>query len=298
MTSCRPQALGFNFVVTQFFHNGNYQRVCIPWDLPLGTCCLPLLSISSSPLSPLRGLLPAYARFLLPWAGPFPVVATALPGPTLPPGPLYSQPPLVTVLGFLTHPNSQGMGALQSSLWVCALGQYDSCVMTHPGRAHTETERGVLPCTGQQPGCGWRSPWRSVSPSVSHLSAALSHCLPPVIDGVIRLAAQIGGTAFVKVSHEAQGPRKVVGGGLCLITRLESQGAASLLLPLPPVPPRSAGPHSRGQERRISALWWHWARPPLPPPSLCSLSSLFAPEDPPATTGSFSGVCPPVEGTR
>lgn len=63
---------------------------------------------------------PRLCRFSLPGAGPFSIVATALPAPTLAPGPLYSQPPLVTVLGFLTHPNSQGMEALQSSLWVCA----------------------------------------------------------------------------------------------------------------------------------------------------------------------------------
>lgn len=147
-------------------------------------------------------------------------------------------------------------------------------MMTHPGRAHTETERGVLPITGQQPGCGWRSPWRSTSPAVSHLSAALSHCLPPVIDGVIRLAAQTGDTAFVKVSHEAQGPRKVVGGGLCLDTRLESQGAASLLLPLPPVPPRSAGPHSRGQERLDKRSLVALGHPPhLTPRPACAVQA-------------------------
>lgn len=46
--------------------------------------------------------------------------------------------------GSSPHPNSQGVGEPQSSLWVYTLGQYDSCVMIHPpGTAYTKTDKGV-----------------------------------------------------------------------------------------------------------------------------------------------------------
>lgn len=85
-----------------------------------------------------------------------------------------------------------------------------------------------------------------------------------------------------------------MGGGLCLDVRLESQGAASLLLPFLLCLQGLQGPTAGGRKDRISAFWWHWTTPPH---GLCSPSSLFAPEDPPVTPGSFSGVYPSVEGT-
>lgn len=126
------------------------------------------------PLPRPHGLLPTCSGSLLSCVGspqPFP-------GPTLAPGPLFPAP-IRTLQEFLSHPSSQELVAPRSSLWVYALGQCDSCVMTHPGRAAAEWGgRGILPVTGQQPGHGWRSPWRSVGPPGQSLG--LRHgTLPP-----------------------------------------------------------------------------------------------------------------------
>lgn len=45
---------------------------------------------------------------------------------------------------------------------------------------------------------------------LGHSASVMSHCLTSLMDGGGRLAAQRGGTAFVEVFPEAQGPGKVV----------------------------------------------------------------------------------------
>lgn len=58
---------------------------------------------------------------------------------------------------------------------------------------------------------------------------------------------------------------------MSLDTGAESQGAASQLLPLPPVPPKAAGPTAVDRKDGLSAFRWQWS--PLPPQSkLLSLS--------------------------
>lgn len=47
-----------------------------------------------------------------------------------------------------------------------------------------------------------------VPPPLGHSASVVSHCLPPLM---VRLAAQIGDTVFVKISQEERGPGKVVG---------------------------------------------------------------------------------------